>query len=151
LPERIEQVSGDGALFVAPSGIDESRVVADLLYGLPLALRDRNAELVPAARLRLRFALTRGLVLPGPAGLAGAAVISCFRLLDSAPPRAVLRDRPERELVTIISDGLFEDVAQRVLLGPRPADFRKVDCASPAKGFAGTAWLHLPAGSTCQT
>jgi len=144
LPERIEQVSGDGALFVTPSGIDESRVVADLLYGLPLALRDRNADLLPAARLRLRFALSRGLLVPGPAGFSGDTVVTCFRLLDSTPVKAVLSDCPGREVATIISDVLFDDVARHGFPGLRPAEFQKVRCELPDKGFAGTAWLHLP-------
>ncbi|MFD0852525.1 hypothetical protein ACFQ07_09840, partial [Actinomadura adrarensis] len=84
------------------------------------------------------------------AGYAGDAVIACFRLLDSPQAKVALRDHPERELVTIISDGLFKDVVRHGFRGLRPADFREVRCEMPDKEFAETAWLHLPGSPTCQ-
>jgi hypothetical protein len=143
LPERIEQVGGDSVLIVPPSGIDESVVIPDLLEGLRLALRERNEVLVPSARLRLRFALTRGLVVPGPAGFGGDAVNACFRLLDGPPVRAALDERPDADIATIISDGLFRDVVRHGFGGLRPEEFREVRCELPGKRFAETARLHL--------
>ncbi|MEW2352613.1 hypothetical protein [Spirillospora sp. NPDC029432] len=144
LPERIEQTAGDSVLVIAPSGIDESTVIPDLLYGMRVALRTNNRVLVPSARLRLRLALTRGPVVPGPAGFGGDAVISCFRLLDAPPVKRALVDAPEADLAVIISTDLYRDVIRHGFRGLRPEGFRRVRCELPGKGFAEDAWLHVP-------
>jgi class 3 adenylate cyclase len=141
LPERIEQFGGDGVLIIPPGDVDESLVVPDLLYGLRMALREKNEPLIPSARLRLRFALARGLVVHGSAGFAGDTVIACFRLLDSPPVRTALDTLPRAELATIISEGLFNDVVRHGFAGLRPEEFRKVRCEVPGKRFSEVARL----------
>jgi hypothetical protein len=147
LPEEIAQVGGDSTLVVPPSGVDESVVIPDLLYGLRVALRERNRPLLPSARLRLRFTLTRGLVVPGPAGFGGDAVITCFRLLDSPPVRAALDDHPESDLAVIVSSVLYDEVVRHGFRGLRPEEFREVRCELPGKGFGETGRLHVAGNS----
>ncbi|MFB4312745.1 hypothetical protein [Actinomadura sp. 21ATH] len=144
LPERIEQTAGDSVLIIAPSGIDESAVIPDLLYGMRVALRANNRPLVPSARLRLRLALTRGPVVPGPAGFGGDAVISCFRLLDGPPVKRALGDGTDADLAVIVSTDLYRDVVRHGFRGLRPEEFRRVRCELPGKGFAEDARLYVP-------
>ncbi|WP_067792199.1 tetratricopeptide repeat protein [Actinomadura formosensis] len=143
LPERIVQSSGDGVLILPPSDIDETTVIPALVAELEVALWQENRLLAQAARIRLRLALTSGLVIPGPAGFNGAAVIDCFRLLDSRPVKAALEDFPQAQLAVIVSDHLFQDVIRNGFRSLRAEDFWRVRSSLPAKGFSMDAWLYV--------
>ncbi|GAA2432522.1 hypothetical protein GCM10010191_53200 [Actinomadura vinacea] len=143
LPEEIVQSSGDGVLIMPPSDIDETAVIPDLVRGLRAALHQENRLLADGARIRLRFALTSGMVSPGPAGFNGAAVVECFRLLDSPPAKAALEDHPHAELAVIVSDHLYQDVIRNGFRDLRPEDFWPVRSTLPDKGFAANAWLYV--------
>jgi hypothetical protein len=144
LPRGFAQVTGDGVLFTAPSGIDETRVIPDLVHKLQAALRQENRMLSAGARIRLRMALTEGVIIPGPAGLGGRAVIDCFRLLDSPPLRQALVDHPSADLAVTVSDGLYHDVVGHDFHGLEPSRFKAVDCSIPEKGFRARAWICVP-------
>ncbi|MGP4024031.1 tetratricopeptide repeat protein [Actinomadura sp. 3N407] len=143
LPERIVQSSGDGVLIMPPSDIDESAVIPALVAELEVALRQENRLLAEAARIRLRLALTSGLVTPGPAGFNGTAVIDCFRLLDSPPVKAALEDFPRAQLAVIVSDHLFQDVIRNGFRSLRAEDFWRVRSTVAGKGFSMDAWLYV--------
>ncbi|MFI0480863.1 tetratricopeptide repeat protein [Actinomadura sp. 9N215] len=143
LPEEIVQSSGDGVLIMPPSDIDESAVIPALVSELEVALWQENRLLADAARIRLRLALTSGLVTPGPAGFNGTAVIDCFRLLDSPPVKAALDDFPRAQLAVIVSDHLFQDVIRNGFRSLRAEDFWQVRSSLPGKGFSMDAWLYV--------
>ncbi|TDC67158.1 tetratricopeptide repeat protein [Actinomadura sp. GC306] len=143
LPEEIVQSSGDGVLILPPSGIDESTVIPALVSELEVALRQENRLLSESARIRLRFALTSGLVTPGPAGFNGSAVIDCFRLLDSPPVKAALEDFPRAQLAMIVSDHLFQDVIRNGYRSLRAESFWQVRSTVAGKGFSMDAWLYV--------
>jgi tetratricopeptide (TPR) repeat protein len=143
LPEQIVQSSGDGVLILPPSDIDETAAIPALVSELEVALRQENRLLAEDARIRLRLALTSGLVTPGPAGFNGAAVIDCFRLLDSPPVKDALEDYPAAQLAVIVSDHLFQDVIRNGFRSLRAEDFWRVRSSLPGKGFAMDAWLYV--------
>ncbi len=143
LPEEIVQSSGDGVLIMPPSDIDESTVIPALISELEVALWQENRLLAEAARIRLRLALTSGLVTPGPAGFNGTAVIDCFRLLDSPPVKSALEDFPNAQLAVIVSDHLFQDVIRNGYRSLRAEDFWRVRSTLPGKGFSMDAWLYV--------
>ncbi|QKW38299.1 hypothetical protein HUT06_33395 [Actinomadura sp. NAK00032] len=143
LPEQIVQSSGDGVLILPPSDIDETAAIPALVAELEVALRQENRLLAEDARIRLRLALTSGLVTPGPAGFNGAAVIDCFRLLDSPPVKDALDDHPAAQLAVIVSDHLFQDVIRNGFRSLRAEDFWRVRSSLPGKGFAMDAWLYV--------
>ncbi|MBL6280544.1 hypothetical protein JMF97_30885, partial [Micromonospora fiedleri] len=64
----VVQAQGDGQFAVLPVGIDESRVIPDLIFGLADALRRTNDGLSAEERVRLRVALHRGLMKPADSG-----------------------------------------------------------------------------------
>jgi tetratricopeptide (TPR) repeat protein len=143
LPEEIVQSSGDGVLIMAPSDIDESDVIPNLIQGLEIALHQENRLLADAAKIRLRFSLTSGMVTPGPAGVNGAAVVECFRLLDSPPVKDALLDYPHAQLAVIVSDYLFQDVIRNGFRNLRAEDFWPARAELPDKGFSAGAWLYV--------
>ncbi|TDC83520.1 tetratricopeptide repeat protein [Actinomadura sp. 7K507] len=143
LPEEIVQSSGDGVLIMPPSDIDESTVIPALVSELEVALRHENRLLAEAARIRLRLALTSGLVTPGPAGFNGTAVIDCFRLLDSPPVKAALEDHPQAQLAVIVSDHLFQDVVRNGFRSLRAESFWRVRSTVAGKGFSMDSWLYV--------
>ncbi|MEV5749767.1 tetratricopeptide repeat protein [Actinoallomurus sp. NPDC052308] len=143
LPEEIVQSSGDGVLIMPPSDIDETTVLPDLVRGMTTALRQENRMLSDAARIRVRLALTNGIVATGPAGFSGPAVIECFRLLDSPPAKAALVDFPRAELALIVSDYLYQDVIRHGFADLRPEDFSNVQSTLPEKSFTANAWVWV--------
>ncbi|GAA4232673.1 hypothetical protein GCM10022254_33200 [Actinomadura meridiana] len=143
VPEEVVQSSGDGVLIMPPSDIDESVVIPALIAELEVALWQENRLLADGARIRLRLALTSGLVTPGPAGFSGTAVIDCFRLLDGPPVRAALVDFPRAQLAVVVSDHLFHDVVRNGFRSLRAEDFWKVRSSLPGKGFSMDAWLYV--------
>jgi hypothetical protein len=143
LPEEIVQSSGDGVLILPPSDIDESRVIPGLVHGLRVALHQENRLLSDPAKVRLRFALTSGMVTPGPAGFSGTAVVECFRLLDSPPVKTLLVDYPHAELAVIVSDYLFHDVIRNGFRDLAADDFWPVHSSLPEKRFSANAWVWV--------
>lgn len=139
LPEEIAQVSGDGVLLLAPTGIDESVVIPAFVHGLTVALAQDNRMLADTARIRLRLALTAGSVSDGETGFSGQAIIECFRLLDSAPVRTALEDYPNADLAMIVSDHLYQDVIRHDFGSLRSEDFWPA--RSVVKDFFGDAWV----------
>ena len=143
LPQEIVQNSGDGVLIMPPSDIDETAVIPDLIRGVTTALRHENRLLSSAARIRLRLALTSGLVATGPTGFSGPAIIECFRLLDSPPAKAALVSFPRAELAVIVSDYLYRDVVGHGFRDLRGEDFWKVRSTIQEKDFAAHAWVWV--------
>jgi hypothetical protein len=143
VPEEIVQQTGDGVLVIPPSGIDENRVIPDYVRGLRTALYQENRLLADDAKIRLRLALTSGMVTSGAAGFAGVAIIEVFRLLDSAPARRALEENPASELAVIVSAHLYRDVVQHGFRDLRPEEFWPVDCSIPDKGFSASAWVYV--------
>jgi hypothetical protein len=134
------QQSGDGEFAILPAGLDESVVIPRLVEGLRAELARTNSDLSDRARLRLRVALHRGHVAPGPNGWAGTATIAVHRLLDSDVLREALAGRPGADFALIVPDLLYRDV---IVDHCAPAEFTPVDATVPAKGFAERAWIHL--------
>jgi hypothetical protein len=144
LPRDFTQATGDGVLITAPSGIDETQVIPGLIHNLQAALCHENRMLSGAARIRLRMALTEGIIVPGPAGPGGKAVIECFRLLDSPPVRHALDEYLHADLAIVVSDGLYHDVIEQGFRGLQPSRFQRADCSVPGKGFRAQAWIYVP-------
>lgn len=134
------QQSGDGEFAILPAGVDESVVIPRLIEGLRAELARTNSDLSDRARLRLRVALHRGHVAPGPNGWAGTATIGVHRLVDSDVLREALAGRPGADFALIVPDLLYRDVIADHFA---TAEFTPVDATVPAKGFAERAWIHL--------
>jgi len=136
------QPQGDGQFTVLPVGLDEAAVIPRLIDGVGAALAARNTA-SGRDRLRLRFALHRGLVRAADNGWVGRAAVAVHRILDSAPLRAAVEENPEADYVLAVPDVLYADVLSEGD-SPPPSAFRPVTVDLPTKGFREQAWLYVP-------
>lgn len=144
------QNQGDGLLFVLPDAINEAVVVPGLVTGVQSALYGVNRLPGPGDRMRMRMAVSEGIVTEGPTGVVGEGVEMACRLVDSGPARAALDSHPECDLVFLASDSYFEDVLVQNFGGIRAADFRKVTVPTKSsEGSTAQAWVAvLPSART---
>ncbi|GAA1345355.1 substrate-binding domain-containing protein [Saccharothrix algeriensis] len=131
---------GDGLFVLVPADVPNSRVVSTLLHELVGQLRRHNAVSAPGARIRLRAAITAGEVLNDGNGVMGEGLVLAFRLLESAPLRAELEQRPG-VLALVVSDRFYRDVVRQDP-GCDPDSYRAV--AVEVKEVRGTAWICRP-------
>jgi hypothetical protein len=144
------QDRGDGQLLVLPAGVDEARVVPGLVRGLVERLDEDGtaAARQGAPPLRLRGALTQGVVQMAATGYVGRAVVAASRLVDAAEVRDELRRTPQAVLCLAVADDLYQDVVVHGYGGLTAAGFRAVRVQVPAKRFDALAWVRaLAAGS----
>ncbi|GGM14685.1 hypothetical protein ACFFX1_04360 [Dactylosporangium sucinum] len=140
----LRQDRGDGQLLILPAGIDESRQLPLLLRGARAALHRANQAPGIAGRMRLRAALSQGIVHRAATGFVGRSVVLACRLLDSAVLHEALDDHEDTDLAVIVSDDLYSDVFAHGYGDTTADDFRRVDVTMPAKRFAAPAWVHVP-------
>ncbi|GAA1285385.1 hypothetical protein Psi02_32100 [Planotetraspora silvatica] len=138
------QEQGDGQFAVLPPGIEEAKVIPDLVRALRMELHDVNADLNADAVLRLRVAMCRGNIRRGANGYVGTTAIAVHRMLDAPTVRAALQDEKAAMLVLAVSDSVFMDVIAQGSGDLDPADFQPVTAKLPEKGFEETAWILVP-------
>jgi hypothetical protein len=138
------QEQGDGQFAVLPPGIEEAKVIPDLVRALRMELHDVNADLNADAVLRLRVAMCRGNIRRGANGYVGATAIAVHRMLDAPTVRAALQDETAAMLVFAVSDSVFMDVIAPGSGDLDPADFQPVTAKLLEKGFEEKAWILVP-------
>ncbi len=131
---------GDGLFVLVPAGVPNSRVVSALPHALVGQLRRYNAMFRPQAGIRLRAAITAGEVLNDGNGVMGDGLVLAFRLLECAPLREELKQRPG-ELALIVSDRFYRDVV-RDDPGCDPDSYRRVPV--DVKEVHDAAWIARP-------
>jgi hypothetical protein len=141
------QAQGDGQFTVLPTGIDESKVIPDLLHELGARLVERDTGVPADERMRLRVALHRGLVKEGDNGWVGSSAIAVHRILDSAPLRAAVKDNPAACYVLGLPDVLYRDVIEHAVEPPRAGDFHEMIVDLPEKQFVERGWLYVGPGT----
>jgi hypothetical protein len=108
---------------------------------LAAALRRHRKTASHAARLRLRIAITTGLLHRDGGGWAGAPLVECARMLDAAPVRQAMAADDHADLVLVVSRAVYEGVVRHGY-GPDPDTFHPVDIAE--KETRTTVWIHVP-------
>ncbi|ONH52516.1 hypothetical protein CcI49_33890 [Frankia sp. CcI49] len=144
IPRALQQQDrGDDYPMVFSADIPKAWIVVDFVRELVIALRAYNSTRDDRDRIRLRVAMHEGqnIVDPGTAW-ADEAVVTCARLVDSAPIRDALQRNRDADLALILSSKLFDTVVRPGFHGLSPDDYREV--AVSVKSFTGTAWLTLP-------
>jgi hypothetical protein len=141
----IEYQDQDGVLLI---GFSENANVAKVLAEFPrqasLALAERNQDMKPTAKLRLRLAFAMGPTLPGRAARTGQAAIEAGRLSNAAPLRAALAGCAA-DLAMIITDDLYRTyVMQQFRPDLKPGDFLSASVEDPERGFQPSVWITLP-------
>jgi hypothetical protein len=132
---------GDGVLMIVPALVPSATVISPLLNRLLAGLRRHNRVVTKAARIQLRVAMHYGEVHLDDHGVAGAALIHVFRLLDAPVLKRAL-SASGGDLALIVSDYFYESVIRREPVLSDPAVFQRVRVA--VKETRAHAWLHLP-------
>lgn len=135
------QPAGDGEFAVLPVDQPEGIVVDDYVRHLDRRLARFNEVRYPEHRLRLRLAAHFGPAQPAANGYAGSGPVITGRLVDSDAARRVLSREPGVNLVTVLSDRVFEDTVSAGHTSLRPADFVRV--AVRVKELDSFAWLRV--------
>jgi hypothetical protein len=144
-PARCDrQDSGDGQILILPPGIDEARVIPDLVGGLLTALHRVNNPVGPGRRIRLRVSMGQGAIQIGQTGFIAPAVVTVCRLLDSDVLRDAIRAKPDSDAALIVTSDLYDDMFGQGYGGLPASGFIRVSVDKPEKGFAADAWLQVP-------
>ncbi|WP_436531845.1 hypothetical protein [Actinoplanes sp. HUAS TT8] len=142
LSHMVRQDKGDGVMLLLPVGVDEARVVAALVLGLRNALHEANRNPEQWGTLRLRAALTQGVVHTGDLGYVGQAVVEACRLVDVPELKdGLARAKATSDLAFIVADDLFRDVVEQDYPGLPSSEFHPFNVA--LKEYTGTAWITL--------
>ncbi|GAA3096203.1 hypothetical protein [Streptosporangium carneum] len=136
------QPGGDGELAVLPASEPDPLVADQYIRALHRGLVQRNDALPPDERFRLRVALAFGTAYPSANGYAGQAVVEACRLADWGPLKRVFNERPEANIVLVLSQRVFEDVVLQGHTSYSEDDFHRVTVQE--KEFSGPAWVWAP-------
>jgi hypothetical protein len=136
------EIRGDGELSVLPADTDVAWVIARFTWELERALAERKAHGVRRPPLRLRLAMHYGTLTQGRFGPVGQAPIVVSRLLDARVARAALARSSQRDLVLIVSAGLYHDVVETGFYGLDAGRFSPVRVT--VKGATYCGYLDTP-------
>jgi class 3 adenylate cyclase len=144
-PELVaRQDQGDAILLTFPTGTDAARVLATMPRYLNDELLDRNQDMAPHARIRIRTAFSMGVSMPGGTGLVGQAPITVARLANWATFRHAMTGAAQAQCGVIIDDHLHgEYVRQRFRPDIDPGEYVPAHVAYADKGFNASAWVKL--------
>ena len=143
LEQAISQPAGDGGLLAWPPETSELDLLTNYLRELQRELERVNKTLSKSSRIRMRLAVTSGLVEVAAQGIPGQAVIKATLLVNCQQLRETLRDARRESLVVIIDDRLYEDVVQTRLRGLRPDAYEPVEVIDKY-GKSHHAWITIP-------
>lgn len=141
----IATADGEALLITFPAGVNAARVLGRLPAEVGLALKARNQDRAPAARLKLHMAFAMGPTLRGPVGRAGPALTEAMRLSDVAALDELLGARPAADLGMIVTDDLFRAyVVPGFRADLTPDGYTSAQITDPARGADTHAWITLP-------
>jgi hypothetical protein len=143
LQQAITQGTGDGSLVAWPPGTSELDVVTHYISELCCELERVNQSLSRGSRIRLRLAISAGLVEPAANGITGQAAIRASVLVNSDPLRKALRNAPRSSLAVILDDKLFDDVVKTGRRGLRPEAYERVVITDKG-GAEHVGWITVP-------
>ncbi|RNL85757.1 hypothetical protein [Halostreptopolyspora alba] len=138
------QKQGDGELAILPPGTVEDRTISDFVNELDKALYHHNKALNDAYRVRLRVAVHQGNISVGDNGFAGKAAVTVCRMRDSDQVRAALANRPDSDLVLVVSESIYSDVIEEGTHALYRWRFDPIVIDEPAKDFRANAWVYVP-------
>ena len=135
------QWTGDGINAVLPADIDPTATLPLLIRSLASALGADNAQ--STDRIRLRMAVSAGLIERSVAGFSGQLIMDISRLVDSSALREALAACPAADLAVAISDHVYAMVVRPGYPGIPDGQFSPMRVV--AKEFSAAAWLWLSA------
>lgn len=140
------QHTGDGSVTAWPPETSELTLLVDYLRELREELERVNRTLAKDSRIRVRLAISTGIVEEAAQGITGQAVIRAALLANSDQLRDALRKAAGHPLAVIIDSRLYEDVVQTGRRRLREAAYGRVTVLDK-RGAEHIAWVTIP-GST---
>lgn len=134
------QWHGDGASVYLPSDVDPTRIVTTLVDATTRRLAEDNLR--HSDRIRLRMAVTVGLLGQGITGYTGPIVVDLARMVDAPALRQAIAEEPDCDLAVLLSDYVYSNVVRPGYSELSTAPFRRVEIV--VKEFAAPAWLWVP-------
>ncbi len=145
LPGRKYEIQerGDGgvALLNLDPGTDELHLITSLVRTLETGLTQLNDDLVPAAQIRLRVSMAKGIINRTAHGFVGPVIIEACRLLDSVPLRRAMTETRSC-LAVAFTDALYREMQSHL---PDHLEFERTEFS--LKSFTGIAWIYLASDS----
>lgn len=127
---------GDGLILVVPASVSKVDLLDPLVPRLVAELAARPE------RVRLRMAVHAGDLDRDSYGWTGTDLVTACRLVDSPALYQGLRDRPDADLVVIVSEAVHRAVVRHGYRGLRAVDFQPVRVVR--KEVDEPAWVHVP-------
>jgi O-acetyl-ADP-ribose deacetylase (regulator of RNase III) len=143
LADTYHHGTGDGMVVFLPNEVEVHRALARLLRSAAETVAEDNRRY--RDRMRLRMAVVIGPLGPAAIGFSGNTIVEAGRMVDSPVLRTALVERPQADLVVLISDQLHAYVVRERHSGLEAADFAPVDVRT--KEFAAPAWLWAGPGA----
>jgi hypothetical protein len=143
LEHAIIQGRGDGSLTAWPPDTSELSMIVNYLRELHRELERVNADLIESKKIRMRLAVTTGLVSEAPCGIPGDTAVLAALLVDSDQLRKALDEATGHPLAVIIDGMLYRDVIETRLLGLEPDAYEQVTVRDKG-GRDHTAWITIP-------
>ncbi|MDX3234881.1 hypothetical protein PV392_04105 [Streptomyces sp. ME03-5709C] len=132
---------GDGVMLLVDPSVPRPRLLHAVLHHLPEDLAGRNRLAAPGVRARLRVVLHGGEVGQDPDGVHGSDLDAAFRMLDSEPLRAALRESAAPVAVAV-SEFVHSATVRHGYPGISPSAFHHEEFTSK-EGPVGI-WVHAP-------
>jgi hypothetical protein len=132
--------TGDGLNAMLPADCDLTMILPVLIRALAADLAADNAANA-GDRMRMRMAVSIGLVEHGAVGFSGPLITELSRLVNSRMLHDELNAEPGADLAVAIADGVHSMIIRSGYPGIPATQFRKAEVTE--KEFSGTAWIWL--------
>lgn len=132
---------GDGVLTLLDATVPKPQLIRALLTETPMRLAAANRLSSQGTQVRLRMVLHSGEVALDAYGAVGSDLVEGFRLLDSDPLRAALKETDE-PCVLCVSEAVHRGVVRHAHPGIEPEHFHRFEIRG--KGSEGRlgGWIH---------
>jgi hypothetical protein len=137
------QGTGDGSVTAWPPEASDLDLLVDYLRELHDELLRVNGKLIKGSKIRLRLAVSAGIVEEAAQGITGQAVIRASLLANSDELREALRNTPGCPLAVILDGPLYEDVVRTRRRTLREATYERV-VIRDKYGVEHVAWITVP-------
>ncbi|MGH3167174.1 MAG: hypothetical protein ACRDN0_14955 [Trebonia sp.] len=132
--------TGDGLNAMLPADTDPTTILPVLIRALAAELAADNATNAND-RMRMRMAVSIGLVEHGAVGFSGPLITELSRLVNSRKLHDELNVEPEADLAVAVADGTHSMIIKSGYPGIPATQFRKAQVAE--KEFSGIAWIWI--------
>lgn len=133
---------GDGAIILAPPTVSKVDLLDPVVPILAARLRGYNAAAEPGLRIRVRVSIHAGEVHRDATGWAGTDLNVACRLVSNPAVSRYLLQRPEADLLLVVSESVYDGVVRHAYRRIDPATYAPVHVA--VKELNARAWAHVP-------